>query len=201
MKRILHILSSPRTTGSASRKLGHATISKIIDKYPGSLVEELDLAIQPVPHLEKLHIDAFFTAEDLRSPAQRDAVTYSDAWIAALQTADIIVVEAPMYNFTIPSTLKAFFDHLARVGITFRYTGNGLLPEGLLKNKQAYIVTSSGGIYSTGELKQYDFATPLVHFFLTLIGMEVVAVFRAEGQAIVGQEAALESGLASISIK
>lgn len=84
--------------------------------------------------------------------------------------------------------------------ITFRYTGKGLLPEGLLKNKKAYIATSSGGIYSEGELKQYDFFEPYLRFFLTLIGIDVVNVFRVEGQAIVGQETALQKGIASITI-
>jgi FMN-dependent NADH-azoreductase len=201
MKKILHIHSSPRQQDSVSRRLGQIVMDRILEKYPASTVKTLDLAIESAPHLAKLHIDAFFSPADTRSPEQQQAVAYSDETIADLMEADLLVVEAPMYNFTIPSTLKSFFDHIARVGITFRYTGNGFLPEGLIKDKQAYIVTSSGGIYSEGELKQYDFAEPFVRFFLTLIGITVLDVFRAEGQAIIGAEASLDAAINSISIQ
>lgn len=200
MKRLLHIISSPKGEHSITRKLGNAIVAKIQEKYKDSELTDYDLAKIKIPNLEKIHIDSFFIPAENRSPDQQNAVKHSEQAIAELQRADIIVIDAPMYNFTITSTLKTFLDHIARAGITFRYTGNGLLPEGLLKNKQAYIATSSGGIYSEGELKQYDFVEPYLRFFLTLIGIDVVNVFRAEGQAIVGQETALQKGIASIAI-
>lgn len=201
MKTILHIISSPRKDSSVSRKLGSQVTKSIIQKYPGSVLREIDLASTLVPHLAEVHIDAFFTAAAARSVEQQAAILHADEWVEAVQAADILVVEAPMYNFTIPSTLKAFFDQITRAGVTFRYTGNGLLPEGLLKDKQAYIITSSGGIYSTGELEPYDFVVPYVRFFLTLVGIEVAGVFRAEGQAVIGQDAALQAGVESIAIQ
>jgi len=194
-------MSSPRTDTSVSRKLGNAIVEKIRQKYPDTVVNEYNLAGQPVPHLEEKHILSFFTPAESRTPEQVVAIETSEAAIKGLQEADIIVIEAPMYNFTITSTLKAYFDQIARAGIIFRYTGNGALPEGLLKNKRAYIAITSGGVYSEGELKPYDFIEPYLRFLLTLIGITVSGVFRAEGQAIAGAEKALEEGIKSIVIE
>ncbi len=193
-------MSSPRAAESISRKLGSAIIDKIREKYPDSIINEYDLARPVIPHLEEMHIHSFFTPVEDRQAAQQLAISTSDEAINALQEADTIVIEAPMYNFTITSTLKAYFDQIARVGITFRYTGNGLLPVGLLKNKQAYLAITSGGVYSEGELKPYDFIEPYLRFLLTLMGITVAGVFRAEGQAVVGAEKALEKGVADIVI-
>lgn len=201
MKKILHISSSPKTENASSRKLGQEVVRKITEKYPNSTVQKYDLTKKKIPHLSEDQISAFFTNPNERSALQNSAIQQSDHAIAQLLEADIIVIEAPMYNFTITSTLKAYFDTIARSGITFRYTGNGYLPEGLLQNKKAYIATSSGGIYSEGALQPYDFATTYTRFFLELIGITVVGVFRSEGQAIIGQEAALQNGINSILIE
>lgn len=201
MKKILHISSSPKTENSSSRKLGQEIIKKIIAKYPDSSITEYDLTKKQFPHLSEFQISSFFLSPQERSSTNNLAIKQSDEAIADLQDADIIVIEAPMYNFTITSSLKAYFDTIARSGLTFKYTGSGFLPEGLLKNKKAYIATASGGIYSQGELKQYDFATSYTRFFLELIGIKVVAIFRSEGQAIIGQEKALQNGIESIKIE
>src|SRR6185369_4495912 len=89
---------------------------------------------------------AFLAKADDRSPAQDEALAYSDALIAELQRADVIVIGLPMYNFGVPSTLKAYFDHIARAGVTFSYTANG--PVGLLSGKEAYIFATRGGLYA-----------------------------------------------------
>lgn len=200
MKKILHIISSPRSDASVSRKLGNAIVEKIKEKHADAIVTVRDLALNPPPHLNESHINSFFTPAENRTTEQLDDIRYSDEAINELLDTDILVIETPMYNFSITSTLKAYFDHITRVGITFKYTGKGLLPEGLLKDKQAYIATSAGGIYSAGDLKNYDFTEPYVYAFLTLIGINVAGVFRAEGQAIIGPEASLENGLGSIAI-
>ena len=85
---------------------------------------------------------------------QSEAIRISDEAVAELQEANIIVMGAPMYSFTVPSTLNVYFDHIARPGLTFRYSEQG--PEGLVKNKKAYIATSSGGIYSDGAMQAYQ---------------------------------------------
>lgn len=200
MKKILHIISSPRTSSSLSRRLGSIVVEKITEKYPDSGIKVRDLVQLPFPHLTEGHIDAFFTPEENRSPSQQSDAHLSDELVSELKESDIIVVEAPMYNFTITSTLKAYFDHIARAGKTFRYTGHGHLPQGLLKDKEAYVIVSSGGIYSKGNLKKYNYLESYVAFFLSLIGIRVVNVFRAEGQAILGPDKALERGIASIRI-
>lgn len=200
MKKVLHVMSSPRTESSVSRKLGRAVVTRIREKYPDCIVNEYDLARPGMLHLEEAHINSFFTPVEERLPEQQRAIKLSDEAIAGLVEADIIVIEAPMYNFTITSTLKAYLDQIARAGITFRYVGNGALPVGLLKNKEAYLAITSGGIYGEGELKPYDFIEPYLRFLLNLIGITVAGVFRAEGQAIVGPEKALEKGIESIVI-
>ncbi len=202
MKHILHIRSSPKTKHSASRNLGQKVLEKIKEKFPDSEIKEQDLAAtaDPVPHLDKAHIEAFFTPSEALTQAQRNFLAPSDKSVRNLLEADIILVEAPMYNWSIPSTLKAYFDQIARAKITFEYTGQGLLPKGLLQNKKAYIVTSSGGIYSHGELQPFDFATNYVSFFLNLLGIEVVKTFRVEGQAVFGPENAFLKAVDTIDI-
>lgn len=200
MKQLLHIMSSPKTKNSASRKLGQAVIEKIKEIYPNSQITEYDLATNKTAHLNEDHIEAFFTPAEIQTEAHQQSLVQSNQAIQDLLKADILVIEAPMYNWSIPSTLKAYFDQIARAKITFQYVGEGLLPKGLLKNKKAYIVTSSGGIYSEGELKPYDFATNYVRFFLTLLGIEVVNVFRLEGQAIYDSENALVKAIENVVI-
>jgi len=200
MKRILHIISSPRTASSASRKLGNAIVEKLKEKHPGSIVTVRDLGKNPLPHLNESHIISFFTPAENRTAEQLETISYSEEAVKELLDADILVIEAPMYNFTITSNLKAYFDHITRAGITFKPRGQGLLPEGLLNGKEAYIATSSGGVYSEGDLKGYDFAEPYVRSFLSVIGIEVAGVFRAEGQSLFGPEAALETGFKSIAV-
>jgi FMN-dependent NADH-azoreductase len=193
-------MSSPKTKNSASRKLGQIVIEKIREIYPDSKVTEYDLATNKTAHLDENHIEAFFTPAEIQTETHKRSLIQSDRAIQDLVNADIIVIEAPMYNWNIPSTLKAYFDQIARAKITFQYVGEGLLPKGLLKNKKAYIVTSSGGTYSEGELKPYDFTTNYVRFFLNLLGIEVVNVFRVEGQAVFGPENALVKAIENIVI-
>ncbi len=111
-------------------------------------------------------------------------------------SADTIVIGAPRYNFGIPSTLKAWVDHIARAGVTFRYTA-----EGLVKGKKVYVAMSSGGIYSEGPTAGYDFVAPYLKAVLGFLGMTDVTVVRAEGTAFPNlQPTALEKGLASADI-
>jgi FMN-dependent NADH-azoreductase len=104
-----------------------------------------------------------------------------------------------VYNFSIPSVLKAWFDHLARAGKTFKYTANG--PEGLVKGKKIYLAIASGAIFSEGEMKSYDFVEPYLRVVLGFLGMTDVTTIRVEGVAIPGlKETALERAVASIAI-
>ncbi len=199
MKKILHIISSPRTDASVSRKLGRAVIEKIADKYPGSKVKERDLTKSKFPHLEENQIYSFFTKEEDRSADQQQAVRLSDDAIAELHEADIIVIDTSMYNFSVPSRLKAWIDHICRPGKTFRYSEGRV--EGLLKGKKLYIAFSGGSIYSEGTYKAYDFNVPYIKSLFGFFGIEDISVFRAEGLNVpVVQDSAFQKGVESIAI-
>jgi len=199
MKKILHVISSPRNEASVSRKLGSAVVEKIRETYPGSIVTERDLSKNFLPHLEEAHINSFFTPAENRTPGQEIAVKHSDEIIAELHEADIIVIDSPMYNFSIPSTLKAYIDQAARAGHTFRYTENG--PEGLLKNKKMYIAFSGGAIYSEGIYQAYDFNVPYLKATFGFLGITDISVFRAEGLNMpVIKDTAFQKGVESIAV-
>lgn len=199
MKKLLHIISSPRGAASYSIKLGNAIIEKLQAQYPGSTVKEVNLVDLHFPHLEEVHINSFYTPAESRSPELQEAVRHSDEAIAELQEADIIVIGAPMYNFSIHSSLKAWLDHIVRNGVTFKYDGNG--PEGLIKGKKVYIAESMGGVYSEGPMKDADFITPYLKFMLSFVGLNDVSFFRVEGTNIPGvKETALEKALGSINL-
>jgi FMN-dependent NADH-azoreductase len=199
MKKILHIISSPRGEASLSIKLGNAIIEKIKAEHPGSTVKEINLVTQPFPHLEEAHLASFFTPAENWTPENIAAIKHSEDAIQEILDTDIIVIGAPLYNFSIPSNLKAWIDHIVRKGITFKYDENGA--EGLIKGKKVYIALSSGGIYSDGPMQPFDYAEPYLKFILTFIGLTDISVFRAEGSSIPGmQDAALEKGISSIHL-
>jgi FMN-dependent NADH-azoreductase len=198
--KILHIITSPQPEVSISKKLGDEIIKKIQAKYPGSIVKERDLAKEAFPHLDSLQIGSWFTPAENHTPEQAKAIKISEEAIVEMQDADIYVFGAPFYNFAIPSTLKAYLDHIARPGITFRYKEDGTV-EGFLKNKKAYIAIASSGVYSEGEFQSFDFVSPYLKFILGLLGITNITTFRVEGQRIKGlRENALQKGLESVVI-
>ncbi|HEY5825231.1 MAG TPA: NAD(P)H-dependent oxidoreductase [Cyclobacteriaceae bacterium] len=199
-KKVLHIISSPQGEASVSKKLGSAIIEKIITKYPDSTVKERNLAANLFPHLDELQIGSWFTPAEQRSPEQAKAAKISEEAINELQEADIYVIGAPFYNFAIPSTLKAYLDHIARPGITFRYDENGQ-PEGFLKNKKAYVAIASSGVYSEGEFQSFDYVTPYLKFLLGFLGITDIDFIRAEGLRLDGiKETAFGKGVESITV-
>jgi FMN-dependent NADH-azoreductase len=199
MKKILNIVSSPRGGDSYSIRLADAIIEKLQSRYPGSAVKTIDLVHHHFPHLEEAHLASFFTPVDKHTTREREAIRHSDEAIADIREADILVIGAPMYNFSIPSALKAWIDHIVRRGVTFSYGQEG--PQGLVKGKKVYIAISSGGVYSDGPMKQMDFIEPYLRFILGFIGLTDVTVFRAEGVSMPGvQETALEKAVAGIQL-
>lgn len=197
MKKILHIISSPRGAASFSIKLGNAIVEKLKAEYPGSTVKETDLVNQHFPHLEEAHLTSFFTPAENRTPENIIAVKHSDDAIQDILDADIIVIGAPMYNFTIHSALKAWLDHVVRAGITFKYDENGA--EGLIKGKKVYIAETSGAVYTEGPMQPFDFIEPYLKTILSHIGLTDITVFRIEGTSMPGiQDTAVEKGLNSI---
>ncbi len=196
---ILHIVSSPRKAASDSIKLGNSISERLQAAYPGSTVQVRDLATSPFPHLEEAQLQAFYTPAVQRTPAQQLAAKHSDEAIAEMMQADFLVIGAPLYNFGIPSTLKAWIDHVVRAGHTFQYVDGR--PQGLVTGKQAYLAVASGAIYSEGFMKPYDFVVPYMQTVLGFIGITDLNVVRVEGTAIPGiQDTAFEKALASIHI-
>lgn len=179
MTKILHINSSVRNNGSVSRQLTAEFIGKLKDAQPNAQITERDLAATPIPHLSEQMMGAFFTPAEQRTPEQAATVSLSDELLAELLDADVIVIGAPMYNFSVASSLKAWIDHVARAGITFKYTAEG--PVGLVQNKKVYVFTSRGGVYSQGPGKEMDFHETYLRGVLAFMGMTDVSFIHTEG--------------------
>lgn len=199
MKRILYVKSSMLGSASQSNKLGQAIVNKIQDKYEGSTLEELNLADINIPHLKPEVLRTFFVPSSQLTQEDKTLIQLSDHAVNQLLEADIIVIGAPVYNFTIPTALKAWIDHISRAGITYAYGENG--PVGMVKGKKVYVAMSSGGVFSTGPYQANDFVAPYLKAFLGFLGMTDVTVFRAEGLKVAElQEHAMEKAMESILI-
>lgn len=182
MRTLLQINTSLFSGEGQSSRLAAAFVDAWRARHPEDRVVTRDLAAAPVPHLDAETFHAFGTPAAERTPAQRAAVARSDALVAELRAADVLVLGLPMYNFSVPSMLKAYFDHVARAGETFRYTANG--PEGLLTGKRAYVFAARGGSYSGTAA---DTETAFVRQFLGFLGIVDVEFIYAEGLAM-GEE-------------
>lgn len=179
MANVLHIDSSVRHTGSLSRQLGGEFIAKWKAANPSDTIVTRDLASAPLPHLTEQLIGAFFTPPEQRNADQAHTIKLSDALVDELLAADTIVIGAPMYNFSVTSGLKAWIDHVARAGRTFKYGANG--PEGLVTGKKVYVFTASGGVYSQGPAAGYDHLTTYLRAALGFLGMTDITFVIAEG--------------------
>jgi FMN-dependent NADH-azoreductase len=197
--KVLHIISSSRGEASVSLKLGNAIIEKIKFKNPDSTVKVRDLTKTVFPHLEEAHIQSFFTKPEDRTPEQQLAVAHSDEAIDELFDADAIVIGVPMYNFSIPSTLKTWIDHIARVGKTFTVNENGLV--GLIQGKKVYLAIASGNVYTSGPYVAYDHTENYLKIILGFVGLTDVTVYRAEGLTIPDlKETALEKAIDAVEV-
>lgn len=176
MSTLLQINSSIFGDHGNSSTLSNEFVEGWIAKHPEGKIIVRDLAKNPVPHLDAERVTAFFTPADKRSAEQQSLVDYSDALIAELSSADVVVIGVPLYNFGVPSTLKAYFDQLARAGITFKYTETG--PVGLLADKPVHIIAARGGFHhGTASDTQTGFLTT----FLNFIGLKSIHYIYAEG--------------------
>ena len=173
---LLQINASLFSTGGQSSQLADQFVAAWRANNDGAQVIVRDLASQPLPHLDAERFLSFIAAPAERTPRQQALVAESDALIDELKRAQTIVLGVPMYNFGVPSTLKSYFDHIARAGVTFRYTANG--PEGLLSGKKAYVFAARGGRYA-GTPR--DSQTTYVRDFLAFIGITDVEFIYAEG--------------------
>ncbi|HSI38801.1 MAG TPA: FMN-dependent NADH-azoreductase [Methylotenera sp.] len=184
---VLHIDSSPLGDHSVSRKLTAKVLAELKANHPDTKIVTRDLGTSPLPHLSGITVGAFFTPPDQRNEVLNEALKLSEEAIDELFAADVIVIGAPMWNFGIPSSLKAWIDHIARGGRTFKYGASG--PESLLPSgKKVIIVSSRGGIYSSGPMQVMDHQETYLKAVLGFIGLHDVSIIRAEGVAM-GEEA------------
>src|SRR5713101_7150251 len=181
MSNILYINSSPRGSASYSNQIAESVIRDLRDNDPNATLTVRDLAQGPLPHIDDDFVTATRGADGPRTDKQRAILAQSDALIDELLAADIVVIAAPMINFSIPSTLKSWFDYVARAGRTFSYGETGA--QGLVTGKRVIVVSASGGIYS-GENAAFDFQVPWLRNMLGFLGMTDVAVIRIEGTAL-----------------
>ena len=181
MSTLLQINASLAGANGQSSRLARRFVADWQKTHPEGRVITRDLASDPVPHLTAERFQAFLSQPDARTDEQRTHAAFSDALIEEIKSADTIVFAVPMYNFSVPSTLRAYFDHIARAGVTFRYTASG--PEGLLKGKKAYVFITRGGFYADAA----DTQTPYLKQFLGFIGITDVSFVFAEGLGL-GEE-------------
>lgn len=185
MSTLLLIESSVRQQDSVSRQLSEEFVAQWRQANPGGRVLSRDLAREPLPHLDADLLGGWMKPAAEQSAAEQAALVRSDQLIEELLAADVLVLGAPMYNFAIPSTLKAWLDHVLRAGVTFKYTEQG--PRGLLQGKRAYVLTARGGVYAGGPLDQQE---PYLRQALGFIGIDDVQFVHAEGLNMGGDSAA-----------
>jgi len=184
MTNVLIIDSAATGDQSVSRRL--TAVAESVAERGGARIVRRDVGVEPVPHLTEETVFAI-RGKPAETEAERAALALSDTLIHELREADVIVIGAPMYNFGMPSTLKAWFDHVLRARVTFRYTESG--PEGLVTGKRAIVVESRAGFYSEGDAGAMDSQEPHIRTLLGFIGITDVTFVRAEKLAF-GPEAA-----------
>ena len=176
MTLILQILVSPRP-GSVSRRLARDIAQRIAALHAGSRVIERDLAADPPPHPETDLYAAILSP----TPDDDPRFALSEQLIGELETADFVVIGTPMNNFTVPSTLKAWIDHIVRIRRTFRSTPEGKI--GMLRDRPVIVVSAHGGYCGAAPPAQPDFLTPYLHAIFHTIGIDTIEFVRLEGLA------------------
>lgn len=189
---VLEVQASARGEGSISRDLTADLIAALEARHGDLNVTRRDLA-KGLPFIDEAWVAANFTPDEDRTSTHRQILSRSDDLVAELQAADVIVIGAPMYNFSVPAVLKAWIDMIARARLTFEYTENG--PRGLLEGKKAYVVVPSGGVPVGSPA---DFATPYLRHALKFVGITDVEFIGAQG-ADRGNDEALDSARARIA--
>src|ERR1700736_2520748 len=196
MTTLLQINASINDDNGQSSQSANQFVAAFRTRNPDARIVVRNVAAaDPVPHLNAERFGAFISKPEQRSAAQHAVVAYSDVLIDELKEADVIVLGLPMYNVAVPSQLKAYFDHIARAGVTFKYTDKG--PVGQLTGKKVYVFAARGGLYAGTPL---DTQTSYVRDFLRFIGMTDVEFVYAEGLAISpeSREAGLAKAVAEI---
>lgn len=184
--KLLHLDASALGSHSVSRQLSAAVVEQWVNDHPDTKVHYHDLVAQPIPHWQPV------------ADVSREPDTLGERMLAEFLAADVIVIGAPMYNFGIPTQLKAWIDRIAVPGKAFRYTENG--PEGLAGGKRVIVASSRGGVYSAGPTTAIDFQEPYLRTVLNFFGITDIRFVRAEGVGLGPEQKAqaIEEALADI---
>lgn len=197
MSHLLVINSSAAGRDSVSRVLVADAVGKLLEADPAAHVTHRDLGENPPPHLISQTLNGVrgTASTDIEFAARR----LSDELIGELKAADTIVIGAPMYNFSVPTTLRAWFDHVLRAGVTFKYVDGAV--RGLLGGKRVIVIESRGGLYSEGPAQAVDFQEPYLRHLLGFIGITDVTFVRAEkiGYGPEARTASMDAARAQIS--
>jgi len=177
---ILHITSSSRGSASYSNRVADQVIAELASRNPGATIVTRNVAADPLPHIDDDFVAATRSPQGPQTERQRALLAKSDALVDELFAADIVVIAAPMINFTIPSSLKAWIDYVARPGRTFSYSEAG--PKGLVTGKQVIVVGARGGVYADA-MKPLDFQLPYLKSALGFLGMTDVHALEVDGTA------------------
>ena len=172
---VLRIDASARSETSTTRALVDQLIARLEAAGPTNVVRR-DVAQDVIAPVTEAWVQANFTDPAERSDAQKATLAGSDAMVAELKAADVVVIGSPIYNFSVPAALKAWIDMVCRARETFRYSENG--PVGLLEGKKAYIVIASGGVRVDSPV---DFTTPYLRHVMSFVGIKDVTVIAADG--------------------
>lgn len=196
-KRILVIHSSPGSGRSVSRTLVGDALKRLRAIYPTATVMVRDLVLEPLPHFGATEVAAVMKSADSRTRAETEALALSDVLCRELLASDIILIGSPMWNFGVPSVLKAWVDHVVRAGVTFRYTEYG--PTGILPPEMTVIlVESTGALYSIRETQVFNHVGPWLSQIFRFLGAEKINVISAQGTVTRGAEIALADGRAQL---
>jgi FMN-dependent NADH-azoreductase len=175
---LLHVSVSTRGEASLSRRAGRQLVDRLIAERPGLRVVARDLARVPPPQPAAAFVQASLTPPDRRLRAQTAALAYSEALIGELEAADIVVIDTPMHNFTVPAALKAWIDYVVRPHRTFRFSPAGKI--GLLHDRPVLVIVACGGRFDGKHGGQADFLPPYLRYVLGTIGLSRVEVLRLE---------------------
>lgn len=186
MTHILRIDSSSRVEGSHSRELADYFQTAWLKKNPDDRVIVRDVVKNPVPHIADLTIAGFYTPPEQQTETMKKAIALSDELIEELQSADVLLLSVPMYNFSVPSALKAWIDQIVRIGQTFAYDGTNFT--GLVTVKRAYVICAYGasGYTDGGAFSAFNFLEPYLKGLLSFLGIDEIQFFNL--QATTGDE-------------
>lgn len=180
MPQLLTIHSSPNLETSITRRLTKRFVDTWVENHSNVSVEELDLAVDPLPHFGPESLAAMVVDSEDQTDEMRAAKALSDRLIAQLETADVLVIGSPMINFTICSQLKAWIDYVSIAGRTFSYSAPGVA-KGHLFGKKVFVIESRGGDYADIPMGSFDFQEPLLRMLLGFLGLYDVTYIRSEG--------------------